>query len=341
MIRFGSALVGIAAALAVARPADACTTFLVGDTVGKCYDWSMGQGMVVLNPRGLAKAALPMAPDDRPARWNAEHASITFNQYGRELPNGGMNDAGLVVEVMWLDETSLPSADARPTVNELQWIQWALDRWGSVKELAAHAEEIRVSRVSGRVHYLACDKSHACAAFEYVGGKLVVSQGAGLLAPVLTNNTYADSSAALQRHLGFGGAEGIPTGAGSLDRFVRAASMVRAGEPARKILESVRNRTSQWEIVYDLAHLKVSWQTRGIPSLKEIDFGQLAAGCDQPVKMIDMDAPLAGDVTHRLVPYTQAADRALVEKSLARMKLPEGTAARVAEYPDRLVCAAR
>jgi penicillin V acylase-like amidase (Ntn superfamily) len=339
-MRFAATLAAVTAALTLARASDACTTFLVGDTVGKCYDWRMGQGMVVLNPRGLTKAALPLAPTDRPAQWRADHASITFNQYGRELPNGGMNDAGLVVEVMWLDETSLPGADARPTVNELQWIQWALDRWSSVEELTTHAEEIRVSRVSGRVHYLACDKSHACAAFEYVGGKLVVSQGAALLAPVLTNNTYADSASALQRYRGFGGATAIPSGSGSLDRFVRAASLVRAGASAQKILESVRNRSSQWEIVYDLANLKVSWQTRAIPALKTIDFGKLAAGCDRPVKAMDMDAPLSGDVTHRLEPYTQAADRALVDRSLAGMKLPEGTAARVADYPERLMCSA-
>src|SRR5438067_1938354 len=97
----------------IPRPTRACTTFLVGDTVGKCYDWNMGQGLVLLNPRGLDKSAMPMSPTDRPARWHADHASLTFNQYGREMPNGGINEAGLVVEVMWLDETRLPPPDAR------------------------------------------------------------------------------------------------------------------------------------------------------------------------------------------------------------------------------------
>jgi penicillin V acylase-like amidase (Ntn superfamily) len=28
---------------------------------------------------------------------------VTFNQYGRNFPSGGMNEAGLVIELMWLE----------------------------------------------------------------------------------------------------------------------------------------------------------------------------------------------------------------------------------------------
>jgi penicillin V acylase-like amidase (Ntn superfamily) len=70
----------------------ACTTFLLGtgDTpvVAKSYDWDMGQGLVIANKRGVAKQSLPLGPKDTPLRWISKHASLTFNQYGRELPNG-------------------------------------------------------------------------------------------------------------------------------------------------------------------------------------------------------------------------------------------------------------
>jgi choloylglycine hydrolase len=335
----GLALLAMAlASLGLARPAQACTTFLVGSSVGKCYDWSMGQGLVLLNPRGLAKQALPMAATDRPARWLASHASVTFNQYGRELPNGGMNDAGLVVEVMWLDETALPPVDARPTVNELQFIQWALDQWRTVDELAAHAADVRVSRVSGRVHYLACDASLACLALEFVKGALVASKGDGLVTPVLTNDTYAASLTRLEEHDGFGGKRAAPAGPGSLDRFVRAATAVKRGDDPRRILGSVHNATSQWEIVYDIARRSVAWKTRANQKEKRLDFGKLAAGCEVPVKMIDIDADGEGDVAAQLTPYTAEADLALVKKSLAGMALPPGTPERVAKYPGTLAC---
>src|SRR5689334_7033535 len=97
-----------------------CTTFLLerGNerVVGKSYDWHMGQGFVVVNQKGIAKQALPMKKGDQPARWISKFSSVTFNQYGREMPNGGMNENGLVVEVMWLDSSVYPEPDARPTV---------------------------------------------------------------------------------------------------------------------------------------------------------------------------------------------------------------------------------
>ena len=114
--------------LAQVRPADACTTFMLSrggeHVVGKSYDWFMGQGLVIVNKRGVAKQSLPAKPGDRAAQWVSRHASVTFNQYGREFPAGGMNDAGLVVEVMWLDSSEYERADRRPSLNELQWIQY-------------------------------------------------------------------------------------------------------------------------------------------------------------------------------------------------------------------------
>src|SRR3712207_5256230 len=105
-MRFGLALAGcLAVLLALPARGSACTTFCLraGDGVvfGKNYDFSIGYGMVVTNKRGVAKTAL-LETDDRPARWVSRYGSITFNQFGRESPSGGMNEAGLVVELMWL-----------------------------------------------------------------------------------------------------------------------------------------------------------------------------------------------------------------------------------------------
>jgi choloylglycine hydrolase len=331
---------------------DACTTFMLSSddsrVVGKCYDWHMGQGLVLINKRGVEKRALPMRPDDRPAAWRSEHASVTFNQYGRELPNGGMNDAGLVVEVMWLDATVLPPPDARPTVNELQWIQYQLDRRANTAEVVAHAAELRVARVSGLVHYLVCDRDGDCAVLEFVDGRLVVTRGPDLVVPVLTNDTYKRSAAWLRRFDGFGGKERIPTGAGSLDRFARAADRVRArvhGDPgaaALSVLDSVNNSTSQWHIVYDPLHLTVTWRTRSQHGAKRVDLSHFAAGCGAPVEMLDIDADGEGDATARFAPYQEAANARLVERSLKSVKgLPPGTDARLAHYPETLPCSAR
>lgn len=327
---------------AAPRPVEACTTFMLarGTTrvIGKSYDWYMGQGLLVVNKRGVAKRSLPAKPGDRAADWVSRHASVTFNQYGREFPAGGMNDAGLVVEVMWLDSSTYEKADGRPTLNELQWIQYQLDSFATVAEMAAAAPALRVSPVYARVHYLACDRSGACAAFEHIGGKQVVTAGAR----ALTNHTYAESAAWAAKQ-----AE-PPAGAGSLPRFARAARQAAsppAGDPvaaAFALLDGVRWSESQWNIVYDPVHLRVSFRTRVSPAIKTLDLGKLDGSCARPAAVLDIDADAAGDVAARLRPYDLATNRNLVERSVRRIRgqIPAGAVELMVAYPSALACQA-
>lgn len=331
---------------AAPRSAAACTTFMLergGErVVGKSYDWYMGQGLVVVNKRGVAKRAVVTSPGDRPAEWVSRHASVTFNQYGREFPAGGMNDAGLVVEVMWLDSSTYEPRDGRPTLNELQWIQFQLDNFATVADMTTAAPGLRVSPVYARVHYLACDKSGACAAFEHLGGKQVVTPGAR----ALTNHGYAESKtwAAKQPQ--------PPAGTGSLPRFARAARQAAAppaGDPvaaAFGVLDGVRWSESQWNIVYDPVHLRVSFRTRASPAIKTLELGKqlgkIDGSCARPVAVLDIDTDPGGEVTGRLRPYDVATNRSLIERSVRRIRsqLPAGAIDMMVAYPSALACRA-
>jgi len=332
----------------------ACTTVLVergGElAVGKSYDWSMGQGLVLINKRGVAKRSLPLKPGDRPLQWVARHASVTFNQYGREMPVGGMNDAGLVVEAMWLESSRYPPADARPATSELQWIQYLLDTCASAQQVVEAAVKVRVSLVYGKIHYLACDRAGACVALEQIDGRTAITTGAGLKARTLTNSTYAESRRFLERHKGFGGAAAVPTGRSSLERFVRASSL--ATRPARgaistasfAILDSVSlGDYSKWNIVYLPKELRVYFRTRANPRIKSVELRRVEGACSAPVKMLDIDADLEGDVTGKLVDYAAAANRKLLEQTLRPMlkQLPAGALELLAGYPARLPCTAK
>ncbi len=341
MTRILAAACACALALVAGR-ADACTTFELegagGRVVGKCYDWHMGHGLVVVNKRGVAKRAIMLEPRDRPAEWQSKYASVTFDQYGVELPNGGMNEAGLVVEVMWLDSTELEPPDARPVVNELQWIQLQLDSYATTAEVVAHAGDVRITRAHGRVHYLVCDRSGACAAIELVGGKRVVSRDAR----VLTNHTFAKSAAYLRRLAG-----PAPAGAGSLERFARVSRLAArptAGaldDGAFRIIGSVC-RDSQWHIVYDPVRLRASFRTRRARAIKWVDLARVDGSCRGPALGIDLDVSSRGDITERLDPLDASRKRELVERSLADVPdLPPGTIERVARYPSTLPCVVR
>jgi len=66
---------------------------------------------VLVNKRGTKKIS-QLRPQG--AAWTAAYGSVTFNQFGRDNPMTGINEKGLMVSAMWLDETRYPPpADSR------------------------------------------------------------------------------------------------------------------------------------------------------------------------------------------------------------------------------------
>jgi choloylglycine hydrolase len=309
--------------------------------VGKSYDWNQDEGLVLFNKAGVQKRALVFDPRDRPATWVSRYASLTFNQYGREMPNGGMNTAGLVVEVMWLNGSEYPPQDSRPVLNELQWIQYQLDRFSTVSEMVAHAPTLRVSKVYAPVHYMACDKTGGCAAFEYLYGALVVTYREGAPVRVLTNHPHGTATQHLR------GAS-TPEGTGSLARFTIASratssrrddsSLYRGGF---ELLQQVsQGEHSKWRILYDPMALKVYFQTYREAGIKRIDLSALDPSCQKPVQMLDMHTGEAGDAAARFSDYATASNEALLMRTTASIHqhLPAGAVSLVARYPETLRC---
>jgi len=136
----------------ISRP---CTTFFFnhnGHAVfGKNYDWHIERGLVFINKRGVSKpVARDIEKDPGPfAHWTSKYGSLTFNQFGREFPTGGINEAGLVVELMSLMGTRYPTPDDRLAITELQWIQYQLDNSSKVKQVIASDSQIRIYNLGG------------------------------------------------------------------------------------------------------------------------------------------------------------------------------------------------
>ncbi|NIO29548.1 MAG: linear amide C-N hydrolase [Candidatus Latescibacteria bacterium] len=167
-----------------------CSTFCLGKgdktVFGKNFDYHMGYGVVIINKRNVAKHA---ATFSNPAQWVSKYGSVTFNMYGREMPMGGMNEAGLVVDNMWMDSSTYPEPDSRPAVNTLQWIQYQLDNCGTVAEVIATDSLIRINSDSpSKIHYLVCDRNGDCASIEFIDGERVIHSGKSFPVHVLTNS---------------------------------------------------------------------------------------------------------------------------------------------------------
>lgn len=333
-----------------APPAWACTTFLMihdgAYAVGNSYNWDIGCANVTVNKRGEAKRAL-LFPGETPVEWVSAYGSITVNQYGHENPTAGMNEAGLVVEQMWLGATEYPPQDAGPAIGELQWIQYMLDNFGTVAEVVAGAPSVRVSSFFATIHYLVCDTSGECAAFEYLDGDLVITSGDDIVVNTLTNSTYAESVAFLAEHEGFGGATPIPDGMGSLDRFVRASALAREEadgvlpDVAFAILDSVNvGPESQWNLVWMPAQGRLYFRTHTTPAIRYVDLADFDLDCTSEPVILDIDADLEGHVADSFVEYTTAANRTLLEESMVDIRddLPPLVFDLLVTYPDTVTC---
>ncbi len=342
-----AALLGLAVAL-LPPDARACTTFCLernGNIVfGKNYDFGIGSGMLVLNKRGVSKLSQVGAPD-HPARWVSRYGSLTFNQFGREFPSGGMNEAGLVVELMWLDAARYPKADARPAVGVLEWIQYQLDNFSTAAEVVENAERVRIASRTP-LHYLVGDHSGGCASVEFLEGRLVAHTGAAMPARALTNDTY-ESSLAFLRERERSGARELPAGAGSLERFVRAATLLRAAERAStkapaveeafRILGSAANPSrTQWSIAYDLKGLRVHFRTRANPKIRTVALASFDLSCRTPVRVSDVDAD------PKFADYSSRANRASIERAYRGVDFlrdtPSSELDATAAYPDTTSC---
>src|SRR5436190_1954664 len=173
----------------------ACTTFCLrgpGEVLfGRNYDFTIGDALIFVNKRGLSKTATD-GDSRNPAKWVAKFGSVTFNQFGRENPTGGMNEMGLVVEQMWLDETEYPKDDAYPTLGTQEWMEYLLDTSATTAEAVNNAEGVRIIS-DVKVHYLISDKNGTAAAIEFIKGRMVVHAGDTLAVKTLTNDTYEKS----------------------------------------------------------------------------------------------------------------------------------------------------
>jgi penicillin V acylase-like amidase (Ntn superfamily) len=291
----------------------ACTTFCInknGQIVfGRNYDWVTGAGIVNTNQRGLFKASLKVG-NAATISWISAYGSITFNQYGKEFPTGGMNEKGLVVEQMWLDGTRYPASDSRPAMGVLQWLQYQLDNAATVAEVISSDTKIRIDENDSPLHYLVADAAGNVATIEFIQGKMRVHKEKELPFPVLTNDTYASSVQTAKPIVAKGSS--VSLNSNSLDRFVKACSMVKKFNetkmdvPVTDFAFSILDKVAQvnytkWSIVYDISNKKIHFKTDSNRDIKTIEFSVFDFACNKPATMFNMNQDGKGDISKKFI----------------------------------------
>jgi choloylglycine hydrolase len=312
----------------------ACTTFVLRDSrqllVGHNLDWHWERGLLIVNPRAVAKSALV---EKTPARWTSQYASVTFNQFGQERPFGGMNEAGLVVEQMTYGGTLYPAPDDRPAVDLLQWAQYQLDCCRTVAEVIATDRVIRIERPThpGRIHYLVCDAEGDCAVIEFLAGRMACYRGDELPYAALSNDTYTNSAAFVRAQGLPGPAESTPSEINPLTRFRWAAgrsAAFRSRDPEqdvdyafRTLRQVAQGRGTVWSIVYEPRKLKIHFFTQGRPQRQTLEFVRRELARRRTVQFADLQSPTTnpGGVTWE--DLTEARHRAYLEAFLGMDEL--------------------
>ncbi len=343
--------------LPVTSRSEACTTVSLVNAdqrlLAKSYDWHIENAFVMANKKGQVKKSLVFSPEDRPVEWKSKYNSITFNQYGRELPNAGMNDQGLIVEVMVLDSSAYPNADDRSVINESQVVQMALDTASTIDEALPVFTDSRMKPVMVQLHYMVCDLTE-CAIVEYRDGAEKVYRQGTSTAPhtALTNHDYDASLSALRSYTGFGGTREIPARASdSLQRFVIAASSAQTlqansraltAASAFQVLKRVETSGSQWQIVYDQVNRKVSFKTKSKQDVKTFDASQngplMQGSCkDTPVLVLPMVQATGGDKTAQFRAYNAEENASTIRRHLFG-QVPSRVITAAVNYPSTVIC---
>lgn len=348
-----------------------CTTFVLqdGDQIvyGRNLDFNIGNGFIINNQRGISKYAF-VGSESNLMTWTSEFGSITFNQFGKEFPYGGMNEKGLVIAQMYLGKTQYPAKDDRKVISVLQWIQYQLDVSATVEEVIASDTLLRISNeVPVGIHFLVCDASGNTATIEFIEGKMVHHTDEALPIPLLTNNTYDESISYLQQFDIMGGEQSIPyeniydiewtqdntlavnkvfaTAARSMNSERHEVSLV---ESAFDVLQSVTiTDHTQWSTVFDVTNKMIYFKNAGRKEIMKLDFADFSFEAGQTSKLLDIQSASAEDIKDQFIEYSFEINKAyvldafipLMESGFIPVQLPDQVIEAHARFPETLVIA--
>jgi choloylglycine hydrolase len=209
-------------------------------------DWFMSDmdTNLWLYPRGLERTSNTPTPFN----WKSKYGSVVTTIYEGAAADG-MNEKGLVANLLYLPESKYPpesADDKRPTLPNSAWVQYVLDTYATTAEAVEglRKEEFRMVAIKaptgepGTVHLSISDASGDSAIFEYLDGKLVIHHGKQY--QVMTNSPTFDQQLSLMNYWkDVGGAIMLPGTNRASDRFVRASYYINEAKQSADPREAV------------------------------------------------------------------------------------------------------
>jgi len=325
-----------ASALLTANIAEACTRAVYlgpNDRIltGRSMDWKLPMiSNLWAMPRGIARDG---AAGERSAEWVAEYGSLVTTGYDISTADG-MNEAGLVVNLLWEVEASYPEDDGEtPRISLSVFPQYLLDRFGTVADAVTDLRENPVLVAGGEVpvgppgseatvHISISDVTGDSAIIEFVNGEMVIWHDRSY--QIMTNEpTFDRQLAVLEYWNGVNPREFLPGTVRASDRFVRANfyinSVVQSDDPriaAASVFSVIRQTsvpwgisvadqpnlsTTRWRVVADHKDRRYYVESVISPSVFWVDVEALdlsEGGAIQKLDLgLDMERVLSGEVS--------------------------------------------
>jgi len=333
--RFSLILVFVLCLSPYVRGEKLCSTFMLKQGSEQIFGHNLDmpvsiEGMVVVNKRNVFKVGkswnelTTMEERKSPEiHWTSKYGSITFNPFPREFPDGGMNEAGLCIWEMTLSGTKFLEDESLPKLFMMQWMQYVLDNFESVGQVLKSTSEIAIDGWAW--HFFTGDKTGRAASIEFLDGKVVIHTDDKLPVTALCNTVYEKELENLKTYEGFGGEKPISMTDDKVARFVHAAKMLKEYDPAKSgsivdygfdILRQLERGVTQWSIICDMKSLRVYFRTSLGKEIRTTSFDSFDFSNSTPVKILDINADLSGDITPRFEDYTAEANRNMAVKAI-------------------------
>jgi penicillin V acylase-like amidase (Ntn superfamily) len=318
--------------------ADACSRIVyVGPDhtvlTGRTMDWMIStKTNLWVFPRGIQRDG---AVAVKPLTWTSRYGSVISGAYDSATADG-MNEKGLVANLLYLGEAQYPVRDAHiPGLSLAGWPQYVLDNYATVAEAVTALQSETFQVVSPHMpggfaptmHLSLSDASGDSAVLEYLHGKLVIHHGKQF--QVMTNEPSYDQQLALDAYWKeIGGAVMLPGTDRPADRFVRASYYLSQQPQTSDLRESValtfsiiRNVSvpmgvtkpgspniapTLWRTVADQKNMTYFFESTSSPNVIWVDLAKLNFAPGQKTMKLDLqsDAILNGEVSASFRPAT-------------------------------------
>lgn len=288
--------------------ADACTRVVFHgendlNMTARSMDWKsdVGTNLWIL-PAGMERDGVA-GPNS--VKWTSKYGSVIATGYDIATTDG-MNEKGLVANVLWLVESEYPKDDGKtPTISLSVWAQYMLDNFATVEEAVNALEKepfiVITDIVPGEtrlaaLHLSISDASGDSAIIEYIDGKQVIYHNRDY--QTLTNSPSFDQQLAINDYWKkIGGTVMLPGTNRAADRFARGSFYINAipknldvDQSTFSVLSVIRNASvpyginteeepnissTRWRVVADQKSKKYYFESALMPNLFWIDFAKV------------------------------------------------------------------